>query len=411
MRASTTYQLQHDLFNGPFNTPGPVLYFTTGALPSGLQIVPYSVIKAPQAPNNTAYPVQLFVPINSVPYATDSSGHLIWYLRPPSVPVGYLVRPQPGGTFFLINPDNSGAHDYHLLQEYDVAGNLIRETNYAVISQQLKARGSDPITSIHHEAIRLPNGNIAFFGSVEKVADQGSGPVDVLGDQVVVVNPNLQVVYWWNEFQHLDVSRPAVLREVCRRGQLGCPVLTNPNYNVANDWTHSNALAYTRDGDMLVSSRHQDWVFKFNYANGSGNGNVIWKLGKDGDFRTDASDPFPWFSHQHNVEIEPNGNLSLFDNGNTRIAEFGGHSRGQAWRLDEANRVATRVVNIDLGDFSVATGSTQLLSNGNYAFDLGFVGTISKMKEYTPSGALVAQQDANKNSYRSFRMRSLYSEY
>src|SRR5581483_12000385 len=99
---------------------------------------------------------------------------------------------------------------------------------------------------------------------------------------------------------------------------------------------------------MLVSSRHQDWVIKFNYAGGPGNGNVIWRLGRDGDFRTSASDAFPWFSHQHNVEIEPNGDLSLFDNGNTRVAELGGHSRGQAWHVDETNRVATRVVNIDL---------------------------------------------------------------
>jgi arylsulfate sulfotransferase len=412
MRASTNYQLQHDLFNGPFNTPGPVLTFATGGVPSSVPIVPYSVVKAPQAPNNTAYPVLLFGPLNSIPYATDSSGHLIWFLPPQSVEVGYLVRPLPGGTFFVITFDNSSIHDYHLLREYDLAGNLIRETNYAVIAQQLKAWGTDPITSIHHEAIKLPNGNIAFFGSVEKVANQGSGPVDVLGDELVVVNPNLQVVHWWNEFQHLDVSRPAVLGEVCKRGQQGCPYLMNPNYSVANDWTHSNAIAYTSDNNMLVSSRHQDWVIKFNYSGGPGNGNVIWRLGRDGDFRTTASDAFPWFSHQHNIEIEPNGNLSLFDNGNTRVAELGGgNSRGQAWQVNESTRVATRVINIDLGQYSMATGTTQLLSNGNYAFDLGFAGAISKMKEFTPSGTLEAEQDANKTSYRSFRMRSLYSEY
>ncbi len=187
----------------------------------------------------------------------------------------------------------------------------------------------------------------------------------------------------------------------------------NPGYTKANDWTHSNALAYSsRDGNILVSSRHQDWIFKFNYDNGSGNGALLWKLGKDGDFTTTASGTYPWFSHQHNIEFEPNGNLSLFDNGNTRVTELhGGHSRGQAWHLDESSKVATLAFNLDLGDFSLATGSTQLLSNGNYAFDLGFVGTITKMKEFTPSGVIEAQQDINKNSYRSFRMRSLYSEY
>jgi arylsulfate sulfotransferase len=235
--------------------------------------------------------------------------------------------------------------------------------------------------------------------------------VDVLGDSVVVFDKNLRVNWSWSEFRHLDVSRPAVLHETCTRGANGCPPITNPNYNVANDWTHTNALALAPDGNLVVSSRHQDWVFKIRYENGSGDGSLLWKLGKDGDFRTTSSDPYPWFSHQHNVEFEPNGNLSLFDNGNTRVAELGGgHSRGQAWHLDETNRIATLVFNLDLGDFSRATGSTQLLSNGNYAFDLGYVGNITKTKEFTSSGTLKAEQDSSKNSYRSFRMRSLYSE-
>ncbi len=67
--------------------------------------------------------------------------------------------------------------------------------------------------------------------------------------------------------------------------------------------------------------------------------------------------------------------------------------------------------NVDLGAFSVATGSTQWLSNGNYSFNLGFVGSSSETKEYTGSGVLVADQTSTKNSYRSFRMRSLFIEH
>ncbi len=153
---------------------------------------------------------------------------------------------------------------------------------------------------------------------------------------------------------------------------------------------------------------------KFRYENGNGDGALLWKLGKDGDFQVSAPspDPYPWFSHQHNIELEPNGQLSLFDNGNTRVQEFGGHSRGQAWRVDETNKVATLVVNLDLGDYSLATGTTELLSNGNYAFDMGYVNGVStKMKEFSPSNVLLAEQDSSKTSYRSFRMRSLYTGY
>ncbi len=294
MLGSSTYQIQQDVFSGPFATPGPVLSFTTGAIPSGLPIQKYSQVKTSPAPNNTAYTVLLLGPTGSIPYATDSTGRLIWYQTPHSAIVDYLTRPLPGGTLFAITLDGSSSKASRLLREYDLAGNVIRETNYAAVSEQPVARGADPITTIHHEAIRLPNGWIAFLGSVEKVADQGAGPVNVLGDQIVVVDGNFQLKWWWNEFDHLDIMRPAVLGELCHRADIGCPVLTNPTYSVANDWTHSNALAYAPDGNLIVSSRHQDWVMKVHYANGTGNGALLWRLGKDGDFRVSSSVANPW---------------------------------------------------------------------------------------------------------------------
>ncbi|MDQ2839995.1 MAG: aryl-sulfate sulfotransferase, partial [Acidobacteriota bacterium] len=107
------------------------------------------------------------------------------------------------------------------------------------------------------------------------------------------------------------------------------------------------------------------------------------------------------------------GNLTLYDNGNTRVAADGGNSRGQEWRLDEKNLIATPVLNLDLGVYSFATGSSERLSNGNYVFYDGvIVGSHSKAVEYTPSGALQFEEDIPANiGYRSFRMRSLYSEY
>ena len=52
----------------------------------------------------------------------------------------------------------------------------------------------------------------------------------------------------------------------------------------ANDWTHGNSVSLTYDGNLIYSARHQDLVYKIAYANGAGDGHVIWKLGKDGDF-------------------------------------------------------------------------------------------------------------------------------
>jgi arylsulfate sulfotransferase len=410
MRANSTYQLQHDVFNGPFDNPGPVLSFTTGTIPADT-VAAYSVTKPFPAPTNTAYPVLLNSAVGTADYATDTTGALIWYLPAPDVTVIFFDRPVEGGTFLVETTDGFSAPS-RLLREYDLAGNIVRETNAAVLSQQLIARGADPVNTLHHEALRLADGSTAVLSSVEKVADQGSGPVDVVGDQVLVLDSNFQLTWWWNEFHHFPITRPALLGEKCRAGQSGCEAPTNPRYAVANDWTHSNGIWPSPDGNLVLSSRHQDWIVKIPYANGHGpaDGSTIWTLGEGGDFRVVSSDPHPWFSHQHDPRFQPNGLMSVFDNGNTRVTNFGGNSRGQAWSLDEQNMVATLAVNIDLGAFSPATGSTQVLENGNYTFDLGVLNnnTTSSTQEYSASGVLQSELTLTRISYRSFRMRSLY---
>src|SRR5262249_6459209 len=155
------------------------------------------------------------------------------------------------------------------------------------------------------------NGDTGLIGSVEKVVDQGEGRVDVLGDMVIVLDPNLQVKWYWNEFDHLDIRRQAIFRDVCAAGIGGLPPLYNPGYTIANDWTHSNSLALTPDDNFVISLRHQDWIIKFSYQNGQGDGSLLWVLGKDGDFNVDSTNPDPWFSHQHDAEFQPNGLLSL----------------------------------------------------------------------------------------------------
>jgi hypothetical protein len=145
---------------------------------------------------------------------------------------------------------------------------------------------------------------------------------------------------------------------------------------------------------------------------------VIWRLGKDGDFAYDSTDPYPWFSHQHDAGYVDGSltTITLFDNGNTRVSEDShGVSRGQAIRLDEEHRIAHLVLNADLGVFSSALGSAQKLEDGTYQFDAGFVSA--------PGGAfnsegLSIQVDAAGNVlssvkylapvYRSFRLDNLY---
>ena len=101
---------------------------------------------------------------------------------------------------------------------------------------------------------------------------------------------------------------------------------------MANDWLHANSIYYWptdtfggASNDIIWSSRHQDWVMKIDYENGSpsATGEILWRMGNGGDFTwVGPADPWPWFSHQHEVGIEDNGAgvMTVFDNGNTRIS-------------------------------------------------------------------------------------------
>src|SRR5207244_859980 len=149
------------------------------------------------------------------------------------------------------------------------------------------------------------------------------------------------------------------------------------------------------------------------YNNGNGTGDVLWRLGKDGDFTFNSADPYPWFSHQHDPEFDFGNNttLTVYDNGNTRHeTDPTANSRGQVIQLDENSRTATVLLNVDLGTYSFALGSAQRLPNGNFHFDNGFLTDASSIAtEVDSSGKIVYQLKSAAPAYRSFRMRDLYS--
>jgi hypothetical protein len=161
--------------------------------------------------------------------------------------------------------------------------------------------------------------------------------------------------------------------------------------------------------------RHQDWVVKIDYQDGQGSGNVIWRLGWQGDFTfAGIADLYPWFSHQHDVDWQPGSDLvTVFDNGNTRCAVTSScMSRGQVWQLDEENHIATLQVNDYLGVYSDRHGSAQILSNGNYFFSADYVEpwVVANHVEITPSGSAVYDLVTLGSEYRTFRMKSLYQQ-
>ena len=411
MQPNTTYQVHHQIQTGSTLVYGPAMTLTTGSLP--MQFAPYTVLQGPPSNLQT---VLLQSALFEATVATDLNGNILWYY--PSGNISYLTRPEPGGVFLGVYEDSTMDVAHQVLREFDLVGNTVQETNAARINQQLQIMNKRQISAFHHEAIRLPNGNLLTLAAVEQILTnvQGPGPVDVIGDMILVLNKDLQVVWTWDAFDHLDTSRLATLGETCSPTTGGCPpVYLAPQ---ANDWLHGNALQLMPDGNILYSIRHQDWIVKIDYENGAGSGNILWKLGLGGDFSVISNDPHPWFSHQHtpNIETVDSTLLDVYDNGNLRNAtDPSAHSRGQVLQLDETNHIATQLLNLDLGEFSLALGTAERLANMDYHFDSGFInspqgGQLSQSIEGDAFGNVQYRIQSPTPVYRSFRLTSLYAQ-
>jgi hypothetical protein len=177
-------------------------------------------------------------------------------------------------------------------------------------------------------------------------------------------------------FDHLDPERASLLGSICR-GVFACPQFPDvPPGERVWDWTHANALDYSPRDDSL-----------------------------------------PWFSHAHDTNWLPGNRLVMFDNGNVRcVLEGDCMSRGQVYEIDEEAMVVRHLLNVDLGTYAFAVGSSQQMRNGNYAFGLGIVpnpsgsgGFTSQSSEFSSDGEPSFALAPNVPSYRLYRVRDLYS--
>jgi arylsulfate sulfotransferase len=419
MKPSTTYHMRahatlamggtwvdqdHTFATGPL--PWPSHLAPSAASANALPV--FSVIHSSVPGSSPAPGVELLSFAGPLTIVTDLSGNILWYCNIPAIPIKLL----PNGHFFV----NIGTD----LQEVDLACRTIRDISRAQVNQSLQANGYDftippPLglgggNPFHHDMLALPNGHWIALCQIAKDFDnlEGiSGTTQVVGDALVDIDPNGNVVWAWSSFDHLDVNR-------------------HPYFGLP-DWTHSNALVYTPDGNLLLSMRAQSWVLKIDYANGSGAGDILWKLGEDGDFTLAGGDPSQWFYSQHYPNLlSTNGSvmtLALFDNGNYRTYSDGlfcgspsvpgCFSRATMFQVDESTRLATLLWQDLPGFFSSWGGSIGVLSNGNVEFDNTYpVSTLSsQIMEVTQTNnpQVVWQMNVTgQNVYRGYRIPSLY---
>lgn len=427
MRAATTYHMRATLQCSGHTVTGADQTFTTGALPA-LPFPSISIVRPDPSLSSQESPgielVNVFAPSARVLQAffTDRDGHPIWYYDVGGADgnAPYTMKLLPNGhmIFSITRSVTAGT----VLREVDLGGATVREMDTGVLAQKMQQAGFNfVITGYHHDVLPLENGHLIVLGNfIQPFTDLPGypGTTQVLGDGIVDLDENWNPVWAWSAFDHLDVNR---------------------HLNGLPDWTHGNALAFTpEDGNLLFSMRHQSWVIKIDYNNGQGSGDVLWKLGYQGDFALrQGDDPSLWFSYQHFPSIisQSGGQTSLvvWDNGDARVLDSSGtlcngpgpgvpnpcNSRAQVFTLDENAKVADLRWQALPGYLSVWGGSVNQLPNGNVEFDMNapamfpVANVASEVQEVTQTVTpqVVWKMDIGPvplYAYRAYRVPSLY---
>ncbi len=195
-------------------------------------------------------------------------------------------------------------------------------------------------------------------------------------------------------FQEVDLASGRLLLEWHSLEQIP---LSESYAEVTADWDffHINSVDLDGDGNLLVSGRSTHTVYKLDRS-----GEILWRLGgKNSDFSMGAGSSFAW---QHDARRQPNGTLTVFDNGATPAVEK--LSRGLILGVDEQAMTATLLNQYThAGILAGSQGSTQLLANGNVFVGWGEVPRVS---EFNHAGHIVfdATLGEKYECYRAFRL-------
>lgn len=343
-----------------FNRPVPnglfaYEYTQNGGVQSGYVLSTLLKLNVPQQSPNYVSPY---------PVIFDKDGFVAWYSKPI---VGVALD------FKYLESMNSYVYTY-------VKQGAV---NSLVMDDQFNAIDTLTTTAIQdvHDLQVADNGNwlitTAYFDTMDLSAYtfdgiQGSTQTIVKGFGYEEIDPAGNLIGWYNSNSNVHPTE----------------TLDFWGYNANNfDYCHGNAIEEDTDGHLLLSHRHLNSIHKIDRQTGD----IIWRLGGELSDFTFVNDN--GFSGQHDVRRLPNGDVSLFDNGNVS-----GITRGVRYQLDTINWTATRT-----GEYIHPAGATST-AMGSYQFSESNLEVLGYGLIYRPEPNAVIV-DNNHNELAAYYMQ------
>jgi hypothetical protein len=306
------------------------------------------------------------------PMILDNSGQPVWFhplQKEDGIAMDFKVqryRGEPVLTFW-----EGKVVGGHGLGEYVIADSSYRELR--------RVRAGNGYHGDHHEFLITPQETalITIFNPVPTDLSSVGGPKDGMVLDGIAQEVDIEsgeVLFEWHSLDHVELDE---------------------TFFKAFDYFHINSIDVDHDSNLLISARNTSTVYKIERKSGE----VIWRLG--GKKSSFEMGPGTRTRYQHDARRQPDGTITIFDNGNLKFDE---QSYGLVLEADEDNMNATLVHEYPhpQGRLVGTQGSVQVLPNGNVFIGWGSGPLFS---EFSREGELLfdARLPPEDESYRAFR--------
>ena len=318
----------------------------------------------------------------------SNSGELKYYGKIESgVPFDFKVLPNGMMSYgVMYEPGAQGA--------YGLTDYFMMDSSYSVIDEYQMGNG---YIADYHEFLYRPNGHVLMNSydvqpvKMNALVKGGHPGALVVGGVIQELDQNKNVIFQWRSWDHYKITDSY-----------------NDLTQTVIDAVHLNSIEMDHDNHLIISALALAEITKINRKTGD----IMWRMGgKNNEFTfvNESQEHAPiYFMYQHDVRRLPNGNITMFDNGDRELRLY---SRVVEYAVDEDQKTVTNVWEYRKSPdiYSDNMGNAQRLPNGNTLIGWGFAtmhGGVPAITEVDREGNVVFELTFDKPlvaSYRAFK--------